>query len=141
VELIAAPAIHKRIVLIRERQVMLDADLAELYGVATGFPARSAITMRATPVASVPPRRRSLSVIALPRFHAHMIASDWDWVSGLVIPTTGHYGVLRRGRTEDETSPAPSNRGARTVIVRERVARHFSRFPLFSFTFLRFTRT
>jgi hypothetical protein len=36
VELIAAPTIHKRIEVVRERQVMLDANLAELYGVETG---------------------------------------------------------------------------------------------------------
>ena len=34
-ELIAAPAIEKRIFVIRERQVMLDEDLADLYGVQT----------------------------------------------------------------------------------------------------------
>jgi hypothetical protein len=34
-ELIAAPAIEKRIFVIRERQVMLDEDLADLYGVET----------------------------------------------------------------------------------------------------------
>jgi ORF6N domain len=34
-ELIAAPAIEKRILVVRERQVMLDEDLAELYGVET----------------------------------------------------------------------------------------------------------
>jgi hypothetical protein len=33
--LIAAPAIEKRIFVIRERQVMLDEDLADLYGVET----------------------------------------------------------------------------------------------------------
>jgi hypothetical protein len=32
----AAPTIHKRIVVVRERQVMLDANLAELSGVETG---------------------------------------------------------------------------------------------------------
>jgi ORF6N domain len=32
---IASPAIEKRIVVIRERQVMLDEDLADLYGVET----------------------------------------------------------------------------------------------------------
>ncbi|HET9676119.1 MAG TPA: ORF6N domain-containing protein [Solirubrobacterales bacterium] len=35
VELIAAPAIEKRIFVVRERQVMLDEDLADLYGVET----------------------------------------------------------------------------------------------------------
>jgi len=35
-ELIAAPAIEKRILVVRERQVMLDEDLADLYGVETG---------------------------------------------------------------------------------------------------------
>jgi hypothetical protein len=35
VELIAAPAIEKRILVVRERQVMLDEDLADLYGVET----------------------------------------------------------------------------------------------------------
>jgi hypothetical protein len=35
VELIPAPAIQKRILVVRERQVMLDEDLAELYGVET----------------------------------------------------------------------------------------------------------
>jgi hypothetical protein len=34
-ELIAAPAIERRIFVVRERQVMLDEDLAELYGVET----------------------------------------------------------------------------------------------------------
>lgn len=34
-ELIAAPAIERRIFVIRDRQVMLDEDLADLYGVAT----------------------------------------------------------------------------------------------------------
>ena len=34
-ELIAAPAIEKRIMVARERQVMLDEDLADLYGVET----------------------------------------------------------------------------------------------------------
>ncbi len=34
-ELIAAPAIKKRILVVRDRQVMLDEDLADLYGVAT----------------------------------------------------------------------------------------------------------
>jgi hypothetical protein len=34
-QLAAAPAIEKQIFLVRERQVMLDADLADLYGVAT----------------------------------------------------------------------------------------------------------
>lgn len=34
-ELIAAPAIEKRIFVIRDRQVMLDEDLADLYGVET----------------------------------------------------------------------------------------------------------
>lgn len=34
-ELTAAPAIEKRILVVRERQVMLDEDLAELYGVET----------------------------------------------------------------------------------------------------------
>ncbi|HEX6205903.1 MAG TPA: ORF6N domain-containing protein [Solirubrobacterales bacterium] len=34
-ELIAAPAIERRIFVIRERQVMLDEDLADLYGVET----------------------------------------------------------------------------------------------------------
>jgi hypothetical protein len=34
-EMIASPAIEKRIFVIRERQVMLDEDLAELYGVET----------------------------------------------------------------------------------------------------------
>jgi hypothetical protein len=34
-ELIAAPAIEKRILVVRERQVMLDEDLADLYGVET----------------------------------------------------------------------------------------------------------
>ena len=34
-ELIAAPAIEKRILLVRGRQVMLDEDLADLYGVET----------------------------------------------------------------------------------------------------------
>jgi hypothetical protein len=34
-ELAAAPAIEKRIFVIRERQVMLDEDLADLYGVET----------------------------------------------------------------------------------------------------------
>lgn len=34
-ELIAAPAVEKRIFVIRERQVMLDEDLADLYGVET----------------------------------------------------------------------------------------------------------
>jgi len=36
VELIAALIIHKRIVVVRGREVMLDANLAELYGVETG---------------------------------------------------------------------------------------------------------
>ena len=35
-ELIAAPAIEKRILVVRKRQVMLDEDLADLYGVETG---------------------------------------------------------------------------------------------------------
>lgn len=35
-ELIAAPAIEKRILVARDRQVMLDEDLADLYGVETG---------------------------------------------------------------------------------------------------------
>lgn len=35
VELIAAPAIEKRILVVRGRQVMLDEDLADLYGVET----------------------------------------------------------------------------------------------------------
>jgi hypothetical protein len=34
-EVIAAPAIEKRIFVVRERQVMLDEDLADLYGVET----------------------------------------------------------------------------------------------------------
>lgn len=34
-ELIAAPAIEKRILVVRERQVLLDEDLADLYGVET----------------------------------------------------------------------------------------------------------
>lgn len=34
-ELIAAPAIEKRIFVVRERQVLLDEDLADLYGVET----------------------------------------------------------------------------------------------------------
>jgi hypothetical protein len=34
-ELIAAPAIEKRILVVRGRQVMLDEDLADLYGVET----------------------------------------------------------------------------------------------------------
>jgi ORF6N domain len=34
-ELIAAPAVEKRILAVRERQVMLDEDLADLYGVTT----------------------------------------------------------------------------------------------------------
>jgi hypothetical protein len=34
-ELLAAPAIEKRILIVRERQVMLDEDLADLYGVET----------------------------------------------------------------------------------------------------------
>lgn len=34
-ELIAIPAIEKRILGVRERQVMLDEDLADLYGVET----------------------------------------------------------------------------------------------------------
>lgn len=34
-ELVAAPAIEKWILVVRERQVMLDADLADLYGVET----------------------------------------------------------------------------------------------------------
>jgi hypothetical protein len=34
-ELIPAPAIQKRILVVRERQVMLDEDLADLYGVET----------------------------------------------------------------------------------------------------------
>jgi len=34
-ELIAAPAIEKRILVVRDRQVMLDEDLADLYGVET----------------------------------------------------------------------------------------------------------
>lgn len=34
-ELIAAPVIEKRIFVVRERQVMLDEDLADLYGVET----------------------------------------------------------------------------------------------------------
>jgi len=36
-ELIAAPAIEKRILVARGRQVMLDEDLADLYGVETRF--------------------------------------------------------------------------------------------------------
>jgi phage regulator Rha-like protein len=36
VELIPVPTIQKRIVVVREHQVMLDEDLAELYGVETG---------------------------------------------------------------------------------------------------------
>jgi hypothetical protein len=36
VQLVPAPAIEKRILVVRERQVMLDEDLAELYGVETG---------------------------------------------------------------------------------------------------------
>lgn len=35
VELVAAPAIEKRILVVRERQAMLDEDLADLYGVET----------------------------------------------------------------------------------------------------------
>lgn len=35
VQVVAAPAIEKRIFVVRERQVMLDEDLAELYGVET----------------------------------------------------------------------------------------------------------
>ena len=34
-ELVAAPAIEKRILVVRDRQVMLDEDLADLYGVET----------------------------------------------------------------------------------------------------------
>jgi hypothetical protein len=34
-ELVAAPAIEKRILVVRERQGMLDEDLADLYGVET----------------------------------------------------------------------------------------------------------
>ena len=34
-QVVAAPAIEKRILLVRERQVMLDEDLADLYGVET----------------------------------------------------------------------------------------------------------
>lgn len=34
-QLVAAPAIEKRILVVRERQVMLDEDLADLYGVET----------------------------------------------------------------------------------------------------------
>ena len=34
-QVVAAPAIEKRIFVIRERQVMLDEDLADLYGVET----------------------------------------------------------------------------------------------------------
>lgn len=34
-ELIAAPAIEKRIFVVRDRQVMLDEDLADLYGAET----------------------------------------------------------------------------------------------------------
>ncbi|MBW8058756.1 MAG: ORF6N domain-containing protein [Solirubrobacterales bacterium] len=34
-EIVAAPAIEKRILVVRERQVMLDEDLADLYGVET----------------------------------------------------------------------------------------------------------
>jgi hypothetical protein len=34
-ELVPAPAIETRILVVRERQVMLDEDLADLYGVAT----------------------------------------------------------------------------------------------------------
>jgi ORF6N domain len=34
-QVVAAPAIEKRILVIRERQVMLDEDLADLYGVET----------------------------------------------------------------------------------------------------------
>ena len=33
VELIAAPAIEKQILVVRKQQVMLDEDLADLYGV------------------------------------------------------------------------------------------------------------
>jgi hypothetical protein len=36
VELIPLPAIQKQIVVVRERHVMIDEDLAELYGVQTG---------------------------------------------------------------------------------------------------------
>jgi hypothetical protein len=35
-ELLPLPAIQQRIVVVRERHVMLDEDLAELYGVQTG---------------------------------------------------------------------------------------------------------
>lgn len=35
IELVAAPAIEKRILVVRARQVMLDEDLADLYGVET----------------------------------------------------------------------------------------------------------
>jgi len=35
VQIVAAPAIEKRIFVVRERQVMLDEDLADLYGVET----------------------------------------------------------------------------------------------------------
>ena len=35
IPLIAAPVIEKRILVVRERQVMLDEDLAEIYGVET----------------------------------------------------------------------------------------------------------
>ena len=35
-ELVSLPAIQQRILVVRERQVMLDEDLAELYGVQTG---------------------------------------------------------------------------------------------------------
>jgi hypothetical protein len=34
-QIVAAPAIEKRIFVVRERQVMLDEDLADLYGVET----------------------------------------------------------------------------------------------------------
>ena len=36
VQLVPAPAIEKRILVVRERQVMVDEDLADLYGVETG---------------------------------------------------------------------------------------------------------
>jgi hypothetical protein len=35
VELVTAPAIEKRILVVRDRQVMIDEDLADLYGVET----------------------------------------------------------------------------------------------------------
>jgi hypothetical protein len=34
-QILAAPAIEKRIFVVRDRQVMLDEDLADLYGVET----------------------------------------------------------------------------------------------------------